>query len=92
MKLLIFSRNNPEDVRALVDASQAAVDRNPVVDSSDPSRHGKLRDNISGNPPVRILCVGPLGHPKPFQSYVHAHLSADRALHLDSDERLPEVT
>ena len=90
LELLVFSCNNPGAVRALLEASQNHVDTTLVVDSSDPPRHRELLGLLKDLPLVRTMRAIPLGLPEPLQSFAHAQLTAEWALRLDTDERLPE--
>ncbi len=92
LELLVFSCNNPSAVRELLEASRKHVDNILVVDSSDPPRHRELLGLLKDLPLVRTTRAIPLGFPEPLQSFAHAQITAEWALRLDADERLPEGT
>lgn len=85
---VIVTRNESENVVALVKDVVDVVDEVVIVDSSDDTHFQSLREGVSNTPRVRLVRAVALGYVEPLRQFSFSLAGNDWILYLDSDERL----
>jgi hypothetical protein len=84
--LLMFSRNDLDQVWLRVQSLAGAIDEVVVVDSSDPPQYEAGRRSAPTVAPLQLLRAIPTGYADVLHPYGVAHVTSEWTFRLDADE------